>query len=115
MERQAAKPPRSEPREELDRWAHAVIGAAIEVHRYLGPGYLESIYEEALAIELELRGLHVRRQLIMPVEYKGHVVGEHRIDMLVEDELLLELKAVEAVAPVHLAQVHSYLKAGAFE
>lgn len=115
MERRDAEAQRSEPRQEINEWTSSIIGAAIEVHRALGPGYLESIYEQALAIELALRGHLVRRQVRLPIEYKGKLVGEHRLDFLVEDEVVVELKAVEAVMPVHLAQLHSYLMAGAFE
>lgn len=100
----------SEPSPEVDRLARDVIGAAIEVHRELGPGYHESIYEEAMAIELELRGMPFKRQLAMPVMYKGHPVGEGRMDMLVADDLVVEYKTVESILPVHLAQVLSYLK-----
>jgi GxxExxY protein len=100
-----------EPSTELDQLAHKVIGAAIEVHRELGPGYHESIYEEAMAVELELRGIPFKRQLAMPVLYKGHPVGEGRMDMLVGDDLVVEYKTVESLLPVHLAQVLSYLKA----
>lgn len=100
----------SEPSPEVDRLARDVIGAAIEVHRELGPGYHESIYEEAMAIELELRGMPFKRQLAMPVMYKGRPVGEGRMDMLVADDLVVEYKTVESILPVHLAQVLSYLK-----
>lgn len=100
-----------EPDKRTDELAHAVIGAAIEVHRVLGPGYLESVYEEALGVELTLRGIPFERQKSMGVDYKGHAVGEGRMDMLVDGCLIVELKAVEAVAPIHTAQVISYLKA----
>jgi GxxExxY protein len=100
-----------EPGERLDDLARAVISAAIEVHRHLGPGYLESIYEEALAVELSLRGMPFERQKPIALRYKGHSIGEARLDLLVGNELLVELKAVEAFAPVHKAQVISYLKA----
>jgi len=99
-----------EPDCELDRLAHDVIGAAIEVHRTLGPGYLESVYAEALAIEFNFRSLDFSSQVPVSVSYKGHVVGEGRLDFLVEGRLVVELKAVEALAPVHHAQVISYLK-----
>ena len=99
-----------EPSPELDRLTHEVIGAAIEVHRTLGPGYLESVYEEALAIELELRKISFTRQVVIAVDYKGHSVGESRLDFLVGGQLVTELKAVEALAPIHSAQVISYLK-----
>ncbi|MFB3816242.1 MAG: GxxExxY protein [Candidatus Methylomirabilales bacterium] len=102
---------RFEPSQELDALAQAVIGAAIEVHRELGPGYLESIYEQALAIELGLREIPFVRQAAVPVLYKGHVVGEGRIDFLVGGELVVELKTVDVLAAIHKAQVLSYLKA----
>lgn len=88
-----------------------MIGAAIEVHRVLGPGFLESIYEEALGVELSLRRVSFRRQVAIQVDYKGRVVGEGRVDLLVADLLLVELKAVEHLAPIHMAQLLSYLKA----
>jgi GxxExxY protein len=100
-----------EPNSELDRLAHDVIGAAIEVHRILGPGFLESVYEEAMCVELGLRGIPFVRQYQSSIDYKGHAVGEHRLDLLVGDVLVVELKAVDALAPVHTAQVMSYLKA----
>jgi GxxExxY protein len=100
----------AEPNSELDRLAHDVIGAAIEVHRILGPGFLESVYEEALCVELGLRGIQFVRQYQSSVDYKGHAVGEHRLDLLVGDVLVVELKAADSLAPVHAAQVLSYLK-----
>jgi len=102
---------RTEPGKELDQLAHEVIGAAIEVHEQLGPGYLESVYEEALCVELELRGIPFRRQAEVVVEYKGRTVGQGNMDILVRDALVVELKAVSELAPVHKAQVISYLKA----
>ncbi len=100
-----------EPSVELDKLAHAVIGAAIEVHRLLGPGFLESVYEDALCVELRLRDIPFIRQPIIAVNYKGQVVGEGRLDLLVGDSLIIELKAVDALAQIHVAQVMSYLKA----
>ena len=100
-----------EPSEEVDRLAKSVIGAAIEVHRHLGPGYLESVYEEALGIELTLRDISFDCQKSVAVSYKGHSVGEGRLDLLVENLLIVELKTVEAFAEIHKAQVISYLKA----
>ena len=100
-----------EPSTEIDQLARAVIGAAIEVHRVLGPGFLESIYEEALCIELESRGIPFARQVPVAVDYKGRKIGESRLDLLVGESLIVELKAVEALAPIHSAQVISYLKA----
>jgi GxxExxY protein len=102
---------RVEPSTELDELAYAVIGAAIEVHRLLGPGFLESVYEEALCVELTLRGIRFARQLPIGVQYKGQKVGEARLDLVVDDSLVVELKAVEGVAPIHVAQILSYLKA----
>lgn len=87
-----------------------VIGAAIEVHRVLGPGFLESVYEEALCVELQLRGIPFRRQPVVAISYKGRLVGEGRLDLLVSNTLIVELKAVENLAPIHEAQVLSYLK-----
>lgn len=100
-----------EPNKRVDRLARQVIGAAIEVHRHLGPGFLENVYEEALAIEFTLRNIPFERQTPLPVDYKEHHVGEGRVDLLVGGELLVELKAVEALAPIHKAQLISYLKA----
>jgi GxxExxY protein len=111
LNRQDAKDARKEPDQVLDELAHAVIGAAIEVHRILGPGFLESVYEAALAVELGLRGIPLERQRPVPVRYKGHDVGEGRLDLLVANRLVAELKAVDALAPIHKAQVLSYLKA----
>jgi GxxExxY protein len=104
-----------EPSEELDRCAHAVIGAAIEVHRHLGPGFLETVYGEAMAIEMSLRGISFERQFPLAVTYKGHVVSRGHVDLLVEGMLVVELKAVSALVQVHVAQTLSYLKAGAFQ
>jgi GxxExxY protein len=102
---------RLEPSVELDRLAHTVIGAALEVHGLLGPGFLESVYEEALCVELAHRGVGFARQVAIGVEYKGHRVGEGRLDLLVGERLVVELKAIEQLAPIHTAQVLSYLKA----
>ena len=89
----------------------AIIAAAIAVHRELGPGYLESIYEQALAVEFALRGIAFIRQKPIPLFYRDHQIGEHRLDFLVEDKIVVELKAVEALEKVHFAIVRSYLKA----
>ena len=91
------------------------IGAAIEVHRHLGPGFLEAAYEEALTVELGLRSLWFDRQAALPVIYKGRVIADQRVDLIVEGVLVLELKAVESLLPIHAAQLLSYLKAGAFQ
>ncbi|HEY8292148.1 MAG TPA: GxxExxY protein [Thermomicrobiales bacterium] len=97
--------------EALERLIHAVIGAAIEVHRALGPGYLESVYEEALCVELEIRRIPFSRQVDAEVQYKSRAVDSGIMDILVSDGLVVELKAVERLAPIHTAQVLSYLKA----
>ena len=96
---------------QLEDIAHRVIGAAIEVHKELGPGYLEKVYQDALVVELGLQGIKAAPEFKFALDYKGHKVGEGRIDILVEDRLVLELKAVDQLAPVHTAQVISYLKA----
>ncbi len=100
-----------EPGKELDELASCVIGAAIEVHKHLGPGYLESVYEEALAVELKLRGIPYVRQHPISVAYKDRSIGEGRVDLLVGNRLIVELKAVENILPIHKSQIISYLKA----
>jgi GxxExxY protein len=100
-----------EPSREVDELARTVIGAALEVHRALGPGYQEGIYEEALAFELTQTGLDFERQRTFQVTCKDHTVGEGRIDFLVDGRLVVELKAIDKLQPVHRAQVISYLKA----
>lgn len=100
-----------EPTEQLDRLAYEVIGAAIEVHRDLGPGFLESVYEKALCVELTARQIPFLPQHLVSLLYKGHAVGESRLDLLVDSSLVVELKAIETLAPIHTAQVISYLKA----
>lgn len=97
-------------RAQLDRLSYRVIGAALEVHRVLGPGFLESIYEAALCIELTRSGIPFSRQVPISVQYKGESVGDARLDLLIDDLLIVELKAVECLAPIHVAQVLSYLK-----
>ena len=94
-----------------DDLTEKIIGAAIEVHRILGPGLLESIYEESLSIELQLRGLKVGRQVELEVHYKGHTIKGLRIDVLVENQVIVELKSVSKLPEVAQAQVLSYLKA----
>lgn len=102
---------KTEPNDELNRLTHEVIGAAIEVHRILGPGFLESIYEEALCVELNRRAIPFERQMPIPIVYKGVKIGEGRLDLLVLGKLILEIKTVETFAPIHSAQAISYLKA----
>ena len=88
-----------------------IIGAAIRVHEELGPGYLEAIYEEALCIELEALGLKFERQFPVRLSYRAKPIGEHRLDLLVAGQVVVELKAVVEFDPVHFAIVRSYLKA----
>ena len=102
---------RQEPPEEIDRLAYLVIGAAIEVHRVLGPGHAEGIYEEAVCIELSLRGVPFERQVRFDVLYKGEPIGEGRIDLVIGGELVVELKAIDSLAPVHTSQLIGYLRA----
>lgn len=94
----------------IERLIHDVIGAAIEAHKVLGPGHLEQHYENALCIELNLREIPYRRQQIVKLHYKGHEVGEGRIDLVVAEELVVELKPVESILNLHLGQVISYLR-----
>jgi len=96
---------------ELSAITDRVIGCAISVHRELGPGFLESIYERALALEFAASGIAFVQQKIVPVTYRGAHIGEHRLDFLVDDCFVLELKAVKALDDVHFAIVRSYLKA----
>lgn len=98
-------------REELDLISKGIIGAAIEVHRELGAGLLESAYEACLQYELESRGFTVRRQLELPVNYRGvRIDAGFRIDLLVNDCVIVELKAVERLEKIHEAQTQTYLK-----
>jgi GxxExxY protein len=93
-----------------------IIACALAVHRELGPGLLESIYEEAMTIELADEGLPFVRQLAMPVFYKGVLLsGSFRVDLVVENRVAVELKVVEAILPVHKAQLLSYLKLGGWK
>lgn len=109
MENEAFVDEEMEPDPRLNQMTNAIIGAAIEVHRRLGPGHLESAYESAMAIEFSLRSIPFKRQQPIAIDYKGHSVGESRLDFLVFDEIIVELKAVETIAPIHRAIVISYL------
>ena len=88
-----------------------LIGAAIEVHRTIGPGFVESVYENALAIELTQRGIPFVRQVNVPIHYHGVEVGRHVLDLFVEDQLVVELKTVKRLEDIHFAILRSYLKA----
>jgi GxxExxY protein len=94
-----------------EQLTEAVIGAAIEVHRTLGPGLLESAYEACLSYEVTDRDVKHQRQVALPVEYKGITIDSgYRIDVLVEDTVVVEIKSVEAILPIHKAQLMTYLK-----
>ena len=93
----------------VDELTEKIIGAAIEVHRHLGPGLLESIYEEALSYEMELRGMTFDRQVEIIVDYKGKAIKGQRLDILVENEVVVELKSVTKLPEVATSQVLSYL------
>ena len=95
----------------LEELTEPIIGGAIEVHKALGPGLLESAYEECLCHELHLRGLNFHRQVALPVEYKGMQLDcGYRLDLVVEDAVVVELKAVERLLPIHEAQLLTYLR-----
>ena len=93
-----------------DPLTEKIIGCAIEVHRVLGPGLLEASYEAALAIEFQAAKIAFQKQLVIPVSYKGQPIGEHRLDFLVEDAVVVELKSVERFDPIFEAQVLTYLR-----
>ncbi len=101
---------------DVNKTTEAIIGAAIEVHRHLGPGLLESAYEECLCEELSLRRLTYKRQVALPVTYKGKKleVG-YRIDILVNNEVVVELKTVDAILPIHEAQTLTYMRLGGWK
>ena len=99
--------------QDINQITQAVIGAAIEVHRVLGPGLLESAYEESLCYELGMRQIPFKRQIPMPVRYKEIQLDcGYRIDLLVADTVVVELKAVDQILPIHEAQLLTYLKLG---
>ena len=96
--------------------ATTVIGCALEVHKVLGPGFLESAYQQCLCVELKSKGLTFQKELNIPIEYKGELIKHgYRIDVLVENCLVLELKAVDEINAAHKAQVLTYLKIGGYK
>lgn len=98
-------------REELNKITEGIIGAAIEIHRHLGPGLLESAYQAALAYELGQRGYKVEQQKPLPMMYKEIKLDTgYRLDFLVNDKVIVEIKSSDAIAPIHDAQILSYLK-----
>ena len=93
-----------------------IIGAAIEVHRHLGPGLLESAYRRCLVHELGLRGLSVRTEVSLGIDYKGiRLASGYRLDIVVENKVVVEVKAVDALAPIHQAQLLTYLRLGGYQ
>jgi len=94
-----------------DELTEKIIGAAIEVHKIFGPGLLESVYEEALCHELTLCGIAVKRQVPVNLIYKDHVISGHKLDVLVEDEVVVELKSIKRIPNVFVSQTITYLKA----
>lgn len=106
----------AESAEELNKLTEKIIGAAIEVHRALGPGLLETGYEICLCRELSLRGLAFQRQLAIPIEYKGVKLDcGYRADMVVESSVLVDAKAIESLLPIHEAQLLTYLRLGGWK
>ena len=101
---------------DVNKTTESIIGAAIEVHRHLGPGLLESAYEECLCEELVLRKIPFKRQIVLPVIYKGKTLDiGYRVDLLVNDEVVVELKTVESILPIHEAQTLTYLRLGGWQ
>ena len=110
MENDAYVDEEMEPDPELNRLTNAIIGAAIEVHTHLKPGLLESLYEEALAIEFRRRGIAFERQVVVPVYYKDELIGKHRLDFVIAGKVIVDLKTVEELARIHTAQMICYLR-----
>ena len=100
---------------QFEELSKKIIGAAIEVHRELGPGFLENIYEEALKIEFSEHNIDYESQKEIKIKYLGTEIGMHRLDLLVEEKIIIELKAVKEFADIHFAQLRSYLKATGLE
>lgn len=96
---------------EHEELTHAIIGAALEVHKYMGNGFQEVVYQRALAIEMQLRNIAFEREKEMPLEYKGYDVGMRRVDFFVEEKIMVEIKAVINLEDVHLAQAMNYVEA----
>jgi GxxExxY protein len=87
-----------------------IIRCALELHRHLGPGLLESVYESALCVEFRANAIRFRRQVGIPLYHKGELISEHRPDLIVEERVVVETKSVERLAPIHMAQVLTYLR-----
>jgi GxxExxY protein len=101
---------------DVNKTTESIIGAAIEVHRHLGPGLLESAYEECLCEELSIRKIPFKRQIALPVSYKSKKLDiGYRVDLLVKDEVVVELKTVESILPIHEAQTLTYMRLGGWQ
>lgn len=101
---------------DVNKTTESIIGAAIEVHRHLGPGLLESAYEECLCEELLLRKIPFKRQIVLPVTYKGKMLDiGYRVDLLVNDEVVVELKTVDSILLIHEAQTLTYMRLGGWQ
>ena len=96
---------------EFEELSNQIIGSAIEVHMELGPGFLENIYEQAMRVELSKKGLQFEFQKEIRIDYRGEQIGVHRLDLIVESEIIVEMKAVKELSDIHFAQLRSYLKA----
>lgn len=96
---------------EHEKLTHSIIGAAMEVHKHMGNGFQEVVYQRALAIEMHLRNIEFAREQEMPLLYKGHDVGTRRVDFFVEEKIMVEIKAVINLEDVHLAQAMNYVEA----
>ena len=101
---------------DVNKTTESIIGAAIEVHRHLGPGLLESAYEECLCEEFSIRKIPFKRQIALPVSYKSKKLDiGYRVDLLVKDEVVVELKTVESILPIHEAQTLTYMRLGGWQ
>lgn len=100
---------------DINELTQAVIGAAIEVHRHLGPGLGESLYERALCVELQIQNIPFECQKPIALTYKGQPIGDGRLDLLVDSRLVVELKAIDTLTPTHQGQVLTYLKGGGYK
>jgi len=96
--------------DEINALTNQIIKCAIEVHKQLGPGFLESVYEDALCVEMDLQGLTFERQKEIQLIYKGHMIKGQRLDLLVENQIIVENKAIKEVLPIHKMILMSYLK-----
>jgi GxxExxY protein len=101
---------------DVNKTTESIIGAAIEVHRHLGPGLLESAYEECLCEELSIRKIPFKRQIALPISHKSKKLDiGYRVDLLVKDEVVVELKTVESILPIHEAQTLTYMRLGGWQ